>query len=234
MTGEAKRYPVPSTIKRYWLFSRCFLWYNYNHRHIRTNRVRKIRTMTTNTIASRPIPSAHIEGKIYLQLFCQETEGLPVRLKVIPTEHGRERLDQFWPVWLRQMILHKTRPEELFSVEIQNKYVLISGGKSHAGLEATVAGLAAQIRPLSSVLARDDDTPEHTVRWQIKYKQCYVPIGMMVAALKIPPGVSLSFESWPRYDDYPTLLSVSCRHNDRRSLRELRLNIEMQVALMCE
>lgn len=190
--------------------------------------------MTTNMIASRPIPAAHGRNKIYLQMFLQEAEGLPPRLRLVPTELGRHTLNPFWTIWLRQMILRKTRPEESFGVEIQNKYVMLSGGKSLAALEATVVGLAAQIRPLPTVLELDDAAPDHVLRWMIRRRQHYVPIGLIVDALKVPRGVTLSFSSWYHQDDYPSMLSVSRRHNDRRSMRDLRLDIELQVALMCE
>lgn len=191
--------------------------------------------MTTNTIASRPIPAAHGKNKIYLQMFQQESAGLPPRIRLIPTEVGRHALNPFWPVWLRQMILHKTRSEASFSVEIQNKYVMLSGGSSLAALEPTVVGLAAQIRPLPEVLKLNDDAPEHVLRWAIRDKRRYIPIDMMVSALKVPKGISVSFDAyWYPDDNYSSMLSVSRRKNDRRSMRDLRLDIELQVALMCE
>jgi hypothetical protein len=155
-------------------------------------------------------------------------------LKVIPTELGRHTLNQFWPYWLRQLVLRNVQPLGSYSVEIQNKYVLISGGKTRSALEAVVMGLAAQIRPLPTILELDNEGPEHSVRWAIKRSRRYIPIGMIVDAIKVPRGVTLSFNSWLYFNDnYPSLLSVSCRHNDRRSMRDLRLNVELQVALMC-
>lgn len=206
---------------------------------------------TQATRQSRTIACTQAPQSAYLEVSWQKTDGLPPRLKVMPTELGRKALNQFWPLWLKQMILAKTHRKDLYAVEIFGKYVLVSSGATSQALVATVLGIAQSVRPLNELLAlRINEGPKDGVEWRVSSRPGYVPIALLAGAVRVPEGFKLTviddssyvssdvFLGWLAAgfcpEDEVSTVTLRARRRDRRggmSLREARLVVELQFAL---
>lgn len=75
------------------------------------------------------------------------------RIRVSPTRLGKHKLPRFWTVWLEDLILKKTKPEQQFHISIAKNHVLIGadGVITPEGFHATIHQLVAQIHSVDFV-----------------------------------------------------------------------------------
>ena len=90
-----------------------------------------------------PIPSATRSHTAFLEMRHDRN-----RLCVQRTEAGRQALNCFWNVWLRQLMLDKPDARDGVGVELRGSSVLIGSNLSRDALTAMVYGIAGLIRPL--------------------------------------------------------------------------------------
>jgi hypothetical protein len=89
-----------------------------------------------------PIPSATSKRTAFLEIVPHGD-----KLRVQRTEAGRA-LNNFWDVWLKQLMLDKTEPRDGVSIELPGNNVLIGSNLPRDGLISMVYGIAGLIRPL--------------------------------------------------------------------------------------
>lgn len=89
-----------------------------------------------------PIPSATKNHTPFLEMVPHGD-----KLRVQRTDAGRT-LNNFWDVWLKQLMFDKTDPRDGVSVELRGNNVLIGSNLPCDGLAAMVYGIAGLIRPL--------------------------------------------------------------------------------------
>lgn len=195
-----------------------------------------------------PVPlSSWRDERAYLQVTWQETDGLPARLKVIPTELGRKRLNRFWVHWLRQEILQKTN----YAVEVYGKYLLVTDDGKPERLYAVVMGIARQIRPLPRRV-KAALTGDFAADFTVNYGKTYRPFGFVIADLIESPPRGFAVGDFGPLDAVLFESALSCGDMDRAcdllrnrafcmvrtdtgaSIRNAVMEVELRIALATE
>jgi hypothetical protein len=149
------------------------------------------------------------------------------RIRVRRTQLGKDKLNRFWTVWLRELIMTKTDIRFGFSVEVYGEYVLVAADTTPEGLLETVRQLAAQIYPIKELpLVRIEKDWSHKrygpFRWRLVYPR-YFPIGHFLG-MSLPRGAALE----RTYDG----MRLVC---DKTAIpgREVGMLVELRAALAC-
>jgi hypothetical protein len=184
-----------------------------------------------------PIHSSYGRHKSFLEIVRQGD-----RVRVQPTDLGKQTLNRFWHMWLRELILTKTDYVHGFAVEITRGNLVISSSTSEDGLRETVRSLAAEIRPLMHMPLlrwnnRNNDNPRSygPIEWAILRRN--MPIAIIASNMHLPSYAKLSWDPDGEYgfktarESWGSLqLSYGGGH---LSGRELGMIVELHFTLAC-
>lgn len=161
----------------------------------------------TDTIVERarqaePVKCAHAHPP-YSASFLKILEDGD-RLRVMQTSLGKKKLPRFWTVWLEDLILRRTRPEQQFHVSIDNRHVLIGadGDITREGFRQTVKQLVAEVFPrqwlplMPTTNFRSEAGMVRTYGWRQRYPEGTLDLQHLQKFL--PKGADLSVDE---YDD---------------------------------
>lgn len=178
----------------------------------------------TLTHEAWPIYAASGANEAYLVMI-QEGD----RLKVIPTELGKQKLDgRLWPQWLQGLLLTKSSPKLTYGVGIVGKYLYVSSSGSLNEMKFTVASLGAQIFPTEKVLVvAQYEGLRSDVLWNVRKNGRKANI---LHGLKLPVGAEVYFvEDSP--DSPEWILKLHRKQSCRTPMRELARTVELHFAL---
>lgn len=193
----------------------------------------------TSVLSMTPItvPSLMPKGMAYLRIVPERDD----RVRVERTAAGTKRLNAFWAVWLRQLILQKTDVSDGLAVELRDNDVLISAPADDdatgntmtlQGLAMTVMHLATQVVPIPGPpmfrqwerkfeMTWWPETNRHHRRWE-EFTD-YEALSRVLVELQLPPHVRV--ES----DEYSIQLYRGKRCQIK--MRHLAHMVELNVAL---
>lgn len=107
------------------------------------------------------------KGKVYLEI-------VPTKLgvRVQPSELGERSLNDFWVVWLRDLLLERRDTRGSIGVVLEKGCVNVSWSGSKESLIETIRRLGAQIRPLPQPPIRRVDQRlsdgMYPIRWEVQ------------------------------------------------------------------
>ncbi len=169
-------------------------------------------------LTESPVHANTANGAIFLYLH-------PFKQGVRVSRAKNSHLNNFWPFWLRQLILENTDPADQFAVEVAGTSVLVRSSLSSAGTVETVRHFAQQIVPL----------PLPPLRWRRRIgtsMSCHWDCldgfdSTWLQTLTLPDGARV-LHSGDVVEG-----SLTLRRNQRNPFKigELRRMVEMHVAL---
>lgn len=181
-----------------------------------------------------PVHSSYGRHKSFLEIVRQGE-----RVRVQPTDLGKQTLNRFWHMWLRELILSKTDYAHGFGVEISRGNLVISSNTTEDGLRETVRNLAAEIRPLMHLPLlrwnnRNNDNPRSygPIEWAILRKN--LPIAIIASTMRLPPYARLSCDDYGFKTAQESWGSLQLEYGGGPlSGRELGMIVELHFALAC-
>lgn len=130
--------------------------------------------MTIAQPASILVHSRYGSNHPYLRASVRPQGGVEVR----PANGHGKSLNRFWPVWLRELVRVKMNQYHTAGVELldrdRDRVVITASRISNIGLASSVAGIAAEIRPLLDPPLRRSNDPRGDIgdtrvaEWAIK------------------------------------------------------------------
>lgn len=182
--------------------------------------------MTQRTEA-RPVDCTHGKGGQFLEIY-------PVgeKVRVQRTALGKARLNRFWPMWLRQLVLDDANPAGNFTVEVYGDSVIIGSTTAPAHLFEAVRGFAAEVSPISRVPLRRVNR-RREISWKVDFAGEVDVLGELSG--KLPTGASLSFWDSFRYvPDHTTGTLILRTRRSKLPNREIAMLVELHLSLLQE
>lgn len=172
---------------------------------------------------------------VYLTLTTQEPKGkLPARIKVMPTELGKTKLNAFWSYWLRRMLL-AAHYRPAMAVELHGSYAIVSGDADVDRLWDRVRVQAERIKPLEPALKRLESPTRHRLEWRVPTPDSYKAISSALPGqLKgLPPSVKVVFLPPFGPGAYSALLRAeNTKPGTKVHMAEVRQLVELEAALL--
>lgn len=183
------------------------------------------------------VPSVTPKGTAYLRIIPERDD----RVRVERTPAGTKRLNAFWAVWLRQLVLQKTDVNDGLSVELRDNDVLFTiptDSETNSSSTITPQGLIMTVMHLATPIVPIPGPPMYR-RWEDKFEMTWWPqvnrrrrweefadyeaLSHVLAGLQLPPQVRLHWDSYTIRLDRGKRCQFKMRH--------LAHMIEMNVAL---
>lgn len=189
------------------------------------------------------VHSQHNDHRAYLEIV---RDGTSIRVQ--PTLLGKKKLNRFWTMWLRKLLLEQTPAKRGYAIEIRRNNLRITSDASIDAMIGTVHQIAAQLYLLPEPpLVRhrfDSEKNARDMRIAIKAKPQSIPdeaIAAMdwpaiVEGIKLPEGAYLKLSGLgdSRAYGYGDLwLYYPLRHKRNLTATQIYMLLELEVALLC-
>ena len=189
--------------------------------------------LTDESLAVTRVHSLHGRNAAYLEIV---PNGAGIRVR--PTALGKRALNNFWPIWLRQLLLDQVKPERIYAVEVSNNHVLVNSDASPEAMTGTVHHIAAQLQPLGkSPLVRDTiySSGSSNLRWWVKEWKRSIPWALILDNIQLPNRIRLETTLWNdvHRDHIVGTATLTRPQHYHVSLAELAMSVELQVAQAC-
>lgn len=187
------------------------------------------------------VHSQHGEHKAYLEIV---PDGTAIRVQ--PTALGKKKLNRFWTMWLRKLLLEQAPEKRGYAVETRNNNVRITSDASIDAMMGTVHQIAAQIQPLREPpLVRDPWDTKNVSSMRITVKPTVKSLPdeqvaamdweAILATIQLPDKVTIKCMPvhTPGHGYADVWLRYPRRHSHNLSASELYMLFELEVALAC-
>lgn len=188
------------------------------------------------------VHSLHGEHQAYLEVV---RDGAAVRVQ--PTRLGKKKLNRFWTMWLRKLLLEQTPAKRGYAVEVRSNNVRITSDTSVEAMMGTVHQIAAQLQPLTHPpLVRHPgfDQNARSMRLSIKATPQSAPDEQVaeldweniLSNVQLPEGAWLKYSVGGHSRTYgygDVWLYYPLRHKRNLTGGQIYMLLELEVALAC-